>query len=72
MEEKYGRKKRLSREYKGNPGTSNSIRETHDEATRDQVHFLRFFKSMVDFDKFWATLGGIWIDVVQFSRMCKC
>lgn len=44
--------KRLSRTYKDNPGIWNSTWQIHEEATRDEVQFLRFFDSMVDLDKF--------------------
>jgi hypothetical protein len=46
------RQKRLSRTYKDNLGILNSTWQIHDEATRDEVQFLRFFDSMVDLDKF--------------------
>jgi hypothetical protein len=42
----------LSRTYKDNPGILNSTWQIHEEATRDEVQFLRFFDSMVDLDKF--------------------
>ncbi len=43
--------KRLSRTYKDNPGILNNTWQIHDEATRDEVQFLRFFGSMVDLDE---------------------
>jgi len=46
--------KRLSRTYKDNPGILNSTWQIHEEETRDEVQFLRFFDSMVDLDKFWG------------------
>ena len=65
-------KKRLSRTYKDNLGILNSTWQIHDEATGDEVQFLRFFNSMVDLDKFQGHGKAFGQILCNFPKMCKC